>query len=290
MASRMDGPAMKGSLRRLPILFGFAVAALLLAAGSSRAAERNAAASADVLRVCADPDYMPFSNRAGQGFENKIAEFLAKVLGRKLEYHWAGYRGHGGFSNFLALNLDAKKCDLVIDLPYGDIVEGYTSPYYISSYVFITKKGEPPIRSMRAPALRNMKIGFEAGTAPEMALKVTGLTGNAVPFHVADNPSLSPKSLLQAVADGKVGVMITWEPAIGYFLKDYPDLVVTRVPNESEGPGLPALRFTFAMAMGVRKGDRALKDALDSVIKKEKPQLDAILADYGIKLYPSLGG
>jgi quinoprotein dehydrogenase-associated probable ABC transporter substrate-binding protein len=281
---------MKPFLRRLAVVSGFALPAFMLAAASPHAEQGAARASADVLRVCADPDYMPFSSRAGQGFENKIAELLAKALGRKLEYRWASYRQQGGFPNFLALNLDAGLCDLVIDLPYGDIEEGYTRPYYISSYVFITKKGEPEIRSMRSPALRTMKIGFEADTAPEIALKITGLTDNAVPFHVADNPSLSPRSMLQAVEDGKIGVMITWAPAIGYFLREYPDLQVTRVPNEEQGPGLPALRFTFAMAMGVRQHDTALKKALDEVIEKDKPQLDAILANYGIKLYSSLEG
>lgn len=241
------------------------------------------------LRVCADPDYMPFSNRAGQGFENQVAAFVAKALGRPLEYHWASYRGQGGFSNFLADNLDVGKCDAVMDLPYGDVEEGYTQPYYISSYVFVTKKGTQ-VRSLRSPALRTMKIGFEADTGPEMALKILGLTGNAVPFHVADDPNASPKSMLQAVEDGKVGVMITWEPAIGYFLKDYPGLTIAQVPSLQQAPGLPAERFTFAMAMGVRERDTALKDALDGAIQAHKAQLDAILARYGVKLFPTIGG
>src|SRR5580692_5222052 len=75
------------------------------------------AAAAKVLRVCADPDYLPYSNRAGEGFENKVAAVLAQTMGRTLEYHWASYRGAGGFSNFLADNLDAGKCDVVMNLP-----------------------------------------------------------------------------------------------------------------------------------------------------------------------------
>jgi mxaJ protein len=277
---------MKTSSRYLAVVPAVAFGTFLLAAPCPVAA----AAAAAPLRVCADPDYLPFSNRAGEGFENKIAEFVAKTMGRPIEYTWASYRGPGGFSNFLAENLDAKKCDVVMDLPYGDVVEGYTSPYYISSYVFVRKKSGSPIHSMRSPALRAMKIGFEAGTAPEAGLKIAGLIDNAVPFHVADSPTASPKSMLQAVEDGKIGVMITWEPAIGYFLKDYPDLAVARVPNEQMGPGLPAERFTFAMAMGVRQDDSALKDALDAVVKAHKPQLDAILAGYDVKLYSSLAG
>jgi mxaJ protein len=279
---------MKSSLPIAAALSGMALAVILPSAPHPQAAE--VAARTTPLRVCADPDYLPFSNRAGDGFENKLAEFVAKTLGRRLEYTWASYRGQGGFSNFLAETLDAGKCDVVMDLPYGDIEEDYTKPFYISSYVFVTKKGNAAIESMRSPSLRSMKIGFEEDTAPEAALKMTGLTDNAVPFHVADNPSLSPKSMLDAVDTGKVGVMITWEPAIGYFLKDYPELVVARVPNEEEGPGLPALRFSFAMSMAVRQNDTALKNDLDRVISEHKPQIDAILARYNIKLYSSLGG
>jgi mxaJ protein len=277
---------MKTSVHRLAVPPIVAFAALLLAAPHSSAA----VAATAPLRVCADPDYMPFSNRAGEGFENKIAEFVAKSMGRPIEYTWASYRAPGGFSNFLAENLDAKKCDVVVDLPYGDVVDGYTSPYYISSYVFVRKKAQSPIHSMRSPALRAMKIGFEAGTAPEVALKIAGLTENAVPFHVADSPTASPKSMRQAVEDGKIGVMITWEPAIGYFLKDYANLTAARVPNEPMGPGPPAERFTFVMAMGVRQDDATLKNALDAVVKAKKPQLDAILARYDVKLYSSLAG
>jgi mxaJ protein len=143
---------------------------------------------------------------------------------------------------------------------------------------------------MQSPSLRAMKIGFESDTAPEAALKIAGLTNNAVEFHVADSPGGSPKSMLQAIEDGKIGVLITWEPAIGYFLKDYPDLAVTRVPNQEMGPGLPSLRYTFAMAMAVRKNDTALKDALNAVIKAHRQDLDAILAQYNVKTYASLAG
>src|ERR1700687_3596985 len=95
------------------------------------------ATPAEALRVCADPDYLPYSNRAGEGFENKIAQAVAKALGEKVEYTWASYRGHGGFSQFLSSTLDRKKCDVVINIPYGSRDELTTRPYYISSYVFV---------------------------------------------------------------------------------------------------------------------------------------------------------
>lgn len=256
--------------------------------GFAQAANSAPTADSHVLRVCADPNYMPYSNKAGEGFENKVAELVAKAMGRKLEYRWASYRARGGFSNFLAENLDAKKCDVVMNLPYGDNEEGYTKPYYYSSYVFVTRKDKHyHIRSMNSVSMRSIKIGFEAGTTPETAMKMLGLINNSVPFHIASNPNASPKSMLQAVQDDKVGVMITWEPAIGYFLKDYPDLQIARVPSEEYGPGLPAVNYTYGMAMGVRKHDTALKAELNKVIAAHKAQLAAVLAKYDVKLYPN---
>ncbi len=95
---------------------------------------------AKALRVCADPDYLPYSNRAGEGFENKIAGAVAKALDETVEYTWASYRGHGGFPQFLSVTLDAKKCDVVMNIPYGSREELTTRPYYISSYVFVFDK------------------------------------------------------------------------------------------------------------------------------------------------------
>lgn len=254
-------------------------------------AQSSSSASTGVLRVCADPDYLPYSNSAGEGFENKVAELLASAMGRKLEYQWASYRGQGGFSNFLADNLDKHKCDVVMDLPYGDAEEGYTNPYYVSSYVFISKKSNHyGITAMTMPILRSIKIGFEADTTPQTAITMLDLTANAVPYHVADDPSASPEKLLQAVQNGKVGVMITWEPAIGDFLKKYPDLVVTDVPAEEYAPGVPQVGYTYKMALGVRANDTSLKEALNNALAANKTQIGAILTQYNVKLFGATPG
>jgi quinoprotein dehydrogenase-associated probable ABC transporter substrate-binding protein len=260
------------------------LAALLLTA--PLAAHAQGGGNNQVLRVCADPNYLPFSNHAGEGFENKVAELLAKSMGRQLEYHWASYRGHGGFSNFLADNLKAGKCDVVMDLPYGDNEAGYTDPYYTSSYVFISKANKDyDISSMISLTHHPIKIGYEEETTPEIALKMLDLLPNAVVFHIAEDPNASPQLFLQAVQTDRVGVVITWEPAIGAFLKNYPDLTVTPVPAEQYGPGLPQVSYTYAMALGVRTDDHALKADLNKAIAANKPQIATILADYNIKLY-----
>ena len=141
------------------------------------------------LSVCADPDYLPYSNHAGEGFENRAAEVVARALGETVTYSWASYRGHGGFPQFLSSTLDAKKCDVVMSIPYGSREELTTRPYYISSYVFVFFKSKNySISSMDSSALKGLRIGFERDTPAEEALKLRGMIPKAVSFDVADNP------------------------------------------------------------------------------------------------------
>src|SRR5882724_13230016 len=139
---------------------------------------------AQALTVCADPNYLPYSNRAGEGFENKVAAAVAKALGEPLEYTWASHRAHGGFTQFLSTTLDAKKCDVVMSIPYGSREELTTRPYYISSYVFVYPKSKKyNITTMDAPVLKSLKIGFERDTPAEDSLKIRGMIpGITVPF------------------------------------------------------------------------------------------------------------
>ena len=241
-------------------------------------------ASTGVLRVCADPDYLPYSNRAGEGFENKIAEAVAKALGKTVEYTSASYRGRGGFSQFLASTLDANKCDVVMSIPYGSREELTTWPYYISSYVFIFRKDKHyDVTSMDSPILKNVKVGFERDTPVEDGIKMRGMIPRAVAFDVGDEDGKSPVAMLQAVESGQVDVMITWQPAISSFLGDYHDLEVVPVPNE-RALGAPE-QYSFAMSMGVREGDETLKKQLDGVIAQHQAELTAILNDSGVRLY-----
>ncbi len=176
---------------------------------------------ATALGVCADPDYLPYSNRAGAGFENKIAEAVAKALGETVEYTWASHRGHGGFPQFLSTTLDAKKCDVVLSIPYASREELTTRPYYISSYVFVfSKSGRYDITSMDSPILKRLKVGFERDTPAEDALKMRGMipgtgTGSIVPFDISDEGGESPETMLRALKYRRIDVLITWLPAIG---------------------------------------------------------------------------
>jgi len=242
------------------------------------------AARAGELRVCADPDYMPFSNHAGQGFENQIAAYVAKALGDKLVYVWSNTRGAGGFDQFVHETLDKKKCDVVMDVPYaaGNILA--SDPYYISSYVFIyPKKKRYDISSMDSPALKNLRIGFEADTPAENGLKLRTLILHATPFDSTDAPNAETDEMLQALAVGKIAVGVTWEPAVGYYLRSLPQYTVVAVPN-SRSQGSPE-QYAFPMSMGARLGDLAMRNRLNRVIASHKAQLAAILTRNGVKLY-----
>ena len=234
------------------------------------------------LAVCADPDYLPYSNRSGEGFENKIAGAVAKALGETVEYTWASHRGHGGFTQFLSSTLYARKCDVVMSIPYGSREELTTRPYYISSYVFVSAKSKKyDITNMDSPVLKRLKVGFEHDTPSEDGLKIRGMIpGTAVPFDVSDEGSESPAVMLTALKNGKIDVLITWQPAIGAFLRAYPDLEVVTIPN-TRALGAPE-QYSFPMSMGVREGNEALKKRLDDVIEKHQAELTSILAESGV--------
>src|SRR5437867_9014724 len=224
------------------------------------------------LRICADPDYVPYSNRAGQGFENKIAEAVAKALGESVEYTWESTRGQGGFPEFLARTLDANKCDVVMNIPYGSRDELTTQPYYVSSYVFVFKKSKNyDIKSMDSAVLKRIKIGFESDTPAENGLKMRGLLPATMAFDVGGDSTDSPAVMLNALDSGQIDVLITWQPAIGAFLSRHPDLEVVPVPN-ARTLGPPE-HYTFPMSVGVRQGDESLKRRLDDVIAKRRSEL-----------------
>ena len=245
---------------------------------------------AQALGVCADPDYLPYSNRAGAGFENKVAEAVAKALGETVTYTYASHRGHGGFSQFLSTTLDAKKCDVVMSIPDGSREELTTRPYYISSYVFVFDKSKKyDITSMDSPVLKRVKVGFERETPAEDALKMRGMIPAAIAFDVATDDGQSPALMLDALKNGMIDVLITWQPAIGAFLRAAPNLEVVPVPNE-RALGPPE-QYSFPMSMGVRAGNEELKKRLDDVIANHQAELTAILTESGVLSYaPRQGG
>jgi mxaJ protein len=262
---------------------GSAIAALVMSLAAAATPLRVHAAAP--LRVCADPDYMPYSDRAGDGFENKIAQLVGRELGRPVVYVWKSTRGESGFEEMIHQYVDQGKCDLVVDVPYAEADLQTTQPYYISSYVFIYKKGTglDGITSLDSPKLHHVKIGYEADTPVEIGLKLRTLTIGAKPFLTADEEDASPQAIVNAVQAGTINVGLTWDPAVAYYVGQHPDLATVVIPN-ARSQGSPE-QYTFPMAMGVRSSNASLIAQLNALIAAHQSQIDSILNAYHIHFF-----
>ncbi len=247
-------------------------------------------AGAADFHVCSDPNNLPFSNRAGQGFENKIAELLAHDLGERLTYAWA--EQHEGF---LRRTLKAGKCDVVMAAPLGMDDVAATQPYYASTYVFVSRtRDHLGLTSLTDPRLRALKIGVhlmgEDSAPPEVALGQQGIVNNVTGFVIygdygKPNP---PARLIEAVQNGAVDIAAAWGPLAGYFAKhSRVPLTVTPVTHTAQ---FAPLTFRFSIALGVRPCDTALLRKLDAALAREQAAIKGILTAYGVPLVPVKGG
>lgn len=270
-------------------LFRFVAPAFILAAGSSTLAAqlRPNLEKPGVLRVCADPDNMPLSNQKGEGYEQKIAELIAREWNSKIEYAWWPVR-RGYFSR--ALN--GRYCDVAIEAPAGLDMAGVTKPYFRSGYVFVTRKDSGlDLKSLADPRLKKLKIGINLlnsdaeNTPPAMALSQYGVVGNLVGFTTFYSDSARPEDIVNAVAKKEVDVAIVWGPIAGYFARKSPvALTVQPLPErDSLSPDFP---FQYNIGMGVRRRDRALRDSLQTIIGRKAPEIQAILKQYGVPVFP----
>lgn len=235
------------------------------------------------LRVCADPNNLPFSNERGEGFENKIAELIAKELDARVSYTWWAER-----RGFVRNTLNAGACDLVPGTTNGIEMLRTTRPYYRSGFAFVTRANGPQISSLDDPALRQMKIGIQlvgedgSNPPPAEALARRGLIENVRGYSVyGDYRDETPASaIIDAVVEGDIDIAIVWGPIAGYFASREPvPLRVNLVTPELDGPRLP---MVFDIDMGVRKDDPQLRDEINAALAKLQPRIDAVLASYGV--------
>jgi mxaJ protein len=236
------------------------------------------------LRVCSDPNNLPFSNVRGEGFENKLAELLARDLGTTVSYYWFAQR-----RGFVRNTLTAGKCDVIMGVPSSFELALVTQPYYRSSYVFVTRRDRKPgITSLDDLRLRTLKIGVQmigddyASSPPAHALANRGIVRNVKGYMVyGDYRKESPgRRIVDAVADGEVDVSAVWGPTAGYFVrKSRVPLVARPVTPQIDVPFLP---FVFDISMAVRRTDPALRDRLDAILERRRPEIDAILRQYGV--------
>ncbi|HUQ99965.1 MAG TPA: substrate-binding domain-containing protein [Gemmatimonadaceae bacterium] len=244
----------------------------------------SAATTMRNLRVCADPNNLPFSNQREEGFENKIARLVARDLNAKLTYVWSAQR-----RGFTRNTLNAHKCDLFVGIPSSFERVSATVPYYRSTYVFVTRRDRGiKLASFDDPQLKNLQIGVQLigddgiNSPPAHALSRRHMVDNVHGFSVYGdyrNPN-PPARIIDAVARGEVDVAVAWGPLAGYFAQREP--VQLDVRPVSPQIDLPFLPFVFDISMGVRRENSGLKEQLNAIIARRRQEIDAILREYGV--------
>jgi mxaJ protein len=266
-------------------LFIRIAAAFTAAFASISTAQADSVGSA-TLRVCADPNNLPFSNQAGEGFENKLAELVGAELSKQVAYTWWAQR-----QGFIRNTLKDGRCDVVMGVPAQYELTETTRPYYRSMYVFVSRADRHyELHSIKDARLKSLAVGVQLigehgyNTPPVHALSQQGIIDNLVGFTVygdygKPNP---PARIVQAVADGRIDVAAVWGPPAGYFARLSPvPLVVTPI---SDTPGFAPLRFAYDIAVGVRPGDHALRNEINDVLARRRPDIMRLLASYGVPL------
>jgi mxaJ protein len=266
-------------------------AALLLVAVllSVSCARQGDARQVRKLRVCADPNNLPFSNRRLEGFENRIAALLAAELGAEVEYTWWAQR-----RGFVRNTLRAGACDLIVGVPSGFELAQTSAPYYRSTYVFVYRKDSGlKITSFDDPILKQLKVGVQvigddgANSPPAHALGQRGIVGNVRGYTVygdyaQENP---PARIIDAVAAGEVDVAVAWGPLAGYFAKR--QNVPLEIAPVSPQIDLPFLPFIYDISLGVRRGETAFREELEGALDRRRAEVEKILDEYGV---PHAGG
>src|SRR3954447_21292267 len=232
-----------------------------------------------VLRVCADPRNLPFSNENGEGFENKLAELFAAKLQKKLDYMYFPQA-----TGFVKMTLGAHRCDVIMGFPQGDDVVQGTNPYYRTTYALVAKQGSglEDVATLEDARLKGKRIGIVAGTPPATNMAANGLMMNAKPYPLMIDTRVdsSAEAMMGDLAKGEIDAGILWGPMAGFYAKkSTPPLHVTPLVKETTGP-----RLTFRIGMGVRPADQNWKRLLNRLIQENQPAINKILLDFGVPL------
>ena len=258
--------------------------AIVVAALAAGACGNAPAQSERTLRVCADPNNMPFSNDRGEGFENALAQLVADELDAELRYTWWAQR-----RGFIRNTLRAGTCDLVMGIPTSFELALATRPYYRSTYVFLYPQSAPfELTSFDDEVLREVRVGVHmigddfANTPPVHALSTRGIIENVTGYSIygdytEDSP---PARLVKAVANGEVDVGVVWGPLAGYYAPRMPvELKIVPVTPQIDLPFLP---MVFDISMGVRREDTAFRDEIEDILIRRRTAIDSILARFGV--------
>ncbi|MFQ5617706.1 MAG: substrate-binding domain-containing protein [Rhodospirillales bacterium] len=252
--------------------------------GAARAAQPSREArTTTVLRVCADANNLPFSNKKEEGFENKIARLIAGELGQPVRYTWWPQT-----IGFIRNTLRLRRCDVIVGIGTGNELVQNTNPYYRSVYTMVYRR-ESGLRAttLSDPALRSLRFGVIAGTPPATLLANYDLIGQTRPYHrTVDTRFFSPaRQALADVAAGEIDVAVIWGPIAGYFAKRQKvPLVVVPLLDEKT-----TVRLDFWVSMAVRVHEPEWKRRLNRILRRLQPKIDAILRDYGVPLLDRKG-
>ena len=274
----------------------FLMLAWLLASFATTAAIPVAAAERDVLRVCADPNSLPFSSEDQAGFENRIAQLLADDLGVPLEYTWFPQR-----RGFVRQTLRARdgsggyKCDLIMGVPTSFEMGLTTQPYYRSTYALVIRATDDlaGVESQTDfvaidPAVRDgLHVGAHTPGPGTLWLTRNGMRNQIVAFPALDaDPNSYPGQLVDhELVEGRLDAAILWGPIAGYFAQQEIERgAALRVIPLSGDEGI---RFDFAIASAVRYGDDAWRDKVQDFYDRRQADIDAILLEYGVPLLPN---
>jgi quinoprotein dehydrogenase-associated probable ABC transporter substrate-binding protein len=232
-----------------------------------------------VLRVCADPRNLPFSNEKGEGFENKLGELFAEKLQKKLDYMYFPQA-----TGFVRMTLAAHRCDVIMGFPQGDDLVQGTNPYYRTAYALVAKQGSglDDVATLEDARLKDKRIGIVAGTPPATNMAVAGLMANARPYPLMIDTRVDSSSaaMIKDLMSGEIDAGVLWGPMAGYFAKQAsPPLHVTPLVKETSGP-----RLAFRIGMGVRPADQNWKRQLNRLIQENQPAINKILLDFGVPL------
>jgi quinoprotein dehydrogenase-associated probable ABC transporter substrate-binding protein len=235
------------------------------------------------LKVCADPNNLPFSDERKDGFENKIAELIGAELGLKVDYVWFPQ-----VIGFVRNTLRAHLCDLVMGTVAGDEVMQTTNPYYFTTYAMLYRSDKGlELDGVQHPRLAGLRLGVVAGTPPADLLARYDLMSHTKPYALSvDTRAASPThEMVQDVVDSTIDVGFLWGPIAGYYRK-HDGLPLTLVPVKSE-PG--AARMEYHIAMGVRANEPERRRRINAAILKRQGNITAILRDYGVPLLNEQG-
>ena len=232
-----------------------------------------------VLRVCADPRNLPFSNEKGEGFENKLAEMLAEKLGKRLAYAF-----YPQATGFVRNTLGAHRCDVIMGFPQGDDLVQGTNPYYRTAYALVSKAGSglEDVVTIEDPRLKDKHIGIVAGTPPATNMAVNGLMMNAKPYALVIDTRFdsSADAMIKDLQAGAIDVGILWGPMAGYYAKEAnPPLHITPLVKETSGP-----KLAYRIGMGVRAADQNWKRLLNRFIQENQGAINTLLIGYGVPL------